>query len=114
MPSLRTANIAVTMRKKMFWALIGGLAVGQLIAIWMLCSQQVRQAQAREATVQVDRMALADCLRSGPGNTPRHCAARLAAPKHDPHAVLAAGENTVNLGAPRSAGRPAHVNFSLR
>jgi hypothetical protein len=115
MPSPRAANIPVTMRQKMFWALIATLAVGQLAAIWMLCSYQVRQAQAREATVQVDRMALADCLRSGPASTPRHCASRLAAARHDPHAVLAATENTANfsvLSAP--PGRAAHVNFSLR
>lgn len=107
------AESTATMREKMFWALIATLAVGQLIAIWMLCSQQVRQAQAREATVQVERMALADCLRYIPGSTPHHCAARLAT-KHDPNAVLAAGENTAHLGASISAGRTAHVNFSLR
>jgi hypothetical protein len=91
MPSI-AFKMPATAREKMFWALIGTLAVGQLIAFWMLCSYQVRQAQAREATVQVNRVA--------------------AAPhRHDPNAVLAATENTAHLGA--SSIRPTHVNFTL-
>jgi hypothetical protein len=100
-------------REKMFWASVAVLAVGQLAAIWMLCSHQVRQAQARAATMQVERSALADCLRYIPGSTPHHCSARLAT-AHDPNAVLAAGENTAGLSASASVGRVAHVNFSLR
>jgi hypothetical protein len=113
MPSPRIANITATMRQKMFWTFIATLAAGQLAAIWMLCSYQVRQAQTREATVQVDRMALADCLRSSAPNAARQCGARMAAAAHDAHAGLARIENAANSGmAP--AGRPAHANFSLR
>jgi hypothetical protein len=105
-----TANSA---REKMFWGSVAALAVGQLAAIWMLCNHQVRQAQAREATMQVERTALADCLRYIPGSTPRHCSTRLAT-AHDPNAVMATSENTAGLSAAASVGRVAHVNFSLR
>jgi hypothetical protein len=93
MPLPTSAQGAVTVRQKMFWALVAALAVGQLIAFWMLCSHQVRQAQAREATLQVERVT------------------RLAQP-HDRNAVLAATENTAHAG--QSAGRASAVNFSLR
>jgi hypothetical protein len=109
---LRISAKNATSREKIFWAFIGMLAVGQLIAIWMLCSHQVSLAQARQATAQVERMALADCLRAAPGLASRECEARLAAPRHDPRAVLAASENTAHFSA--AAGRAAHVNFSLR
>lgn len=114
MPTRTSAKSAATAREKMFWALIATLAVVQLIAFWMLCSHQVRQAQARDATVQVERMAVADCLRYIPKSTPNHCAARLASARHDPDAVLAASENTAHIGASASVGRATHVNFSLR
>jgi hypothetical protein len=100
-------------REKMFWASVTALAVGQLAAIWMLCNYQVREAQAREATIQVERTALADCLRYIPGSTPHHCTARLAT-AHDPNAVLAAGENTAGFSTAAAVGRATHVNFSLR
>jgi hypothetical protein len=81
-----------TVREKMFWRVIGTLAVGQLIAFWMLCSHQVREAQAREATVQGQRLA--------------------AAPqRHEPHAALAAAENSANMGT--SPRRSTQVNFNL-
>lgn len=47
---------------KLFWAFIATLIVGQLAAVWMLCSQQVRTAQMRPAKPQVVRTAVADCL----------------------------------------------------
>jgi hypothetical protein len=112
MPFHPSAIPAATTREKMFWGSVTVLAVGQLAALWMLCNHQVRQAQARAATVQVERLAVADCLRYIPGSTPHHCATRLAA-RHDPHA-LAAIENTASLSASASPSGAVHVNFSLR
>lgn len=114
MPSPTSAKTAVTAREKMFWALIATFAVGQLIAFWMLCSHQVRQAHARAATVQGERTALADCLRYISRSTPNRCAARLAPPRHDPDAVLAASENTAHISATASVSGATQVNFSLR
>ena len=92
MPSPSAAKNAAPAREKMFLALIVTLAVAQLVAFWMLCSHQVREAQARGATVQVGRSA------------GQH--------GHDANALLAAGKNTAHIGA--SAGQPIPVNFTLR
>jgi hypothetical protein len=88
-----TAKTPATLREKMFWALIGTLAVGQLIAFWMLCSHQVSEAQAREATLQGQRLAGEPQPRDG-------------------HAALAATENNAQMAS--SGRRPTQVNFSLR
>ena len=45
---------------KWLWALLGFLVVGQIVAFWMLCSQQVQKAEAREAEVRMTRMAMRD------------------------------------------------------
>jgi hypothetical protein len=45
---------------KWLWALLGFLVVGQVVALWMLCSQQVRKAEAREADLRVARLAMRD------------------------------------------------------
>lgn len=45
---------------KWLWALLGSLVVGQVVALWMLCSQQVRKAEARDAQVRMARLALRD------------------------------------------------------
>lgn len=63
---------------KLFWTLILGLVAGQFIAFWMLCAQQVRKAEVRDATLRVERMAMADCLRYIPKATLSSCASRVA------------------------------------
>lgn len=45
---------------KWLWALLGFLVVGQVVALWMLCSQQVSKAEAREAELRMARIALRD------------------------------------------------------
>lgn len=63
---------------KLFWTLILALIAGQFIAFWMLCVHQVRKAEVRDATLQVERMAMADCLRYIPKATLNSCASRVA------------------------------------
>ena len=92
MPSSRTLQIiAPRTREKLFLAAIVTLAVMQLIAFWLLCSHQVREAQAREATLQ---------MRTASRSQP-----------HDARSVLAASENTAHLSV--SSGRRT-VNYSVR
>jgi hypothetical protein len=43
---------------KWLWALLGVLVVGQVVALWMVCSQQVERAQVREAALQAERVAM--------------------------------------------------------
>ena len=90
-------------RSRMFWALLGALVVGQLFAFWLLCSHQVRKAEARNNEVMVHQMALADCLQYIPGSTIASCTHR----------------SDVALQHPQAAGNPAAtgavpVSFSLR
>lgn len=63
-------------RSRMFWILLGALAVGQLFAFWLLCSHQVRKAEARQNEVVVQQMALSDCLQYIPGSTIASCTTR--------------------------------------
>jgi len=64
-------------RSRLFWVALGALAVAQLFAFWLLCSQQVQKAQARDSHMSVQQMALADCLQYVPGSTIASCSQRL-------------------------------------
>ena len=75
---------------KWLWALLGFMVVGQLVALWMLCSDQVQKAQARDAMVRAERVALRDdCAPRGgrAGCLPPDAQARRAA---DLNAVMSA------------------------
>jgi hypothetical protein len=63
-------------RSRMFWVLLGALVAGQLAAFYLLCSHQVRRAEARENEVVVQQMALSDCLQYIPGSTIASCSGR--------------------------------------
>lgn len=78
MPSRPTRKPAVLPRDQAFWVGATVLVLGQLVAFWMLCSQQVRKAEVRNAAMQVERLALADCLRYVPHATLTSCAQRVA------------------------------------
>ncbi|HVE53264.1 MAG TPA: hypothetical protein VNB23_07740 [Ramlibacter sp.] len=65
-------------RNRMFWVLLGALVMGQLFALWLLCSHQVRKAEARNNEVMVHQMALSDCLQYIPGSTIASCSQRIA------------------------------------
>jgi hypothetical protein len=64
-------------RSRMFWVVLGALAAGQLFAFWLLCSHQVRRAEARQNELTVQQMALADCLQYIPRSTIASCANRI-------------------------------------
>ena len=104
-------KIAAFPRDKLFWPVLGALLAGQLLAFWMLCSHQVRKAEVRNATVQVQRVAVADCLRYIPRATLNSCVNRV-----DPNSrpdLLMAGDGTP--GAGRTATSPAvPVSFAYR
>lgn len=65
-------------RSRMFWVIFGALVVAQLFAFWLLCSHQVRKAEARSNEMVVNQMALSDCLQYIPGSTIASCTSRLA------------------------------------
>jgi bacteriorhodopsin len=63
-------------RSRMLWVLFAVIAAAQLFAFWLLCSHQVRKAEARRNEVVVQQMALSDCLQYIPGSTIASCSAR--------------------------------------
>jgi hypothetical protein len=89
-------------RSHLFWVVLGALVTGQLFAFWLLCSHQVRKAEARGNEILVNQMALADCLQYIPGSTIASCSARL-----DPAAAQQAAANPTVAGA-------VPVSFSYR
>ena len=72
------AKRAETSPGKLFWLIVFAVMLGQIVAFWMLCTDQVRKAQARDAAWQVERMAMTDCLRYIPKATLNSCASRIA------------------------------------
>jgi hypothetical protein len=75
---------------KWLWALLGFLVVGQVVALWMLCSQQVQKAEIREAQLRAERIALRDDC--APRNGRATCMPRTAQlqPAGDANAMMAA------------------------
>lgn len=65
-------------RDRAFWIGASVLIAGQLLAFWMLCSHQVRMAEVRHASAQVERLAVAECLRYLPNATRSSCVQRVA------------------------------------
>jgi hypothetical protein len=92
-------------RIRMLWMLLAAIAAGQLFAFWLVCSHQVRKAEARRDEVMVQQMALTDCLQYIPGSTIASCSAR-----DDVHAQASAPASVSKAAI--SAAVP--VSFSFR
>ena len=88
-------------RSRLFWVILGTLAAAQLIAFWLLCSHQVRKAEARNTAIMVQQMALSDCLQYIPGSTIASCNSRLvtqrAAAQQPATATMGAGAMPVSF-----------------
>ena len=89
MPDLPNKKAAAP-RDRLFWSVLAALVAGQLLAFWMLCSHQVRKAQMRDVSLQVQRVAVADCLQYIPRATLNSCVNRVD--PYRPNALMAAGE----------------------
>lgn len=63
-------------RSHLWWVFLGGVAVAQLCAFWLVCTQQVRRAEVRHSEAMVQQMALSDCLQYIPGSTIGSCSIR--------------------------------------
>ena len=111
MPALPFGKIAALPRDKLLRPALALLVVGQLLAFWMVCSHQVRKAEVRDATLQVQRVAVADCLRYIPHATLNSCASRVDPNGRLPDAAVADGAPGPG-GAPRvTMGSPTPVSF---
>jgi hypothetical protein len=63
-------------RSRMFWVVTGALVTAQVSAFYLLCSHQMRVAEARQNEAVVQQMALSDCLQYIPGSTIASCSSR--------------------------------------
>ncbi|HZY20149.1 MAG TPA: hypothetical protein VFE82_16890 [Ramlibacter sp.] len=61
-------------RDRVFWLVLAAVACSQLLAFYLLCSHQVRRAEARRAAVQVQQLAARDCLQYLANSTIGSCA----------------------------------------
>ncbi len=108
-------RIADAPRDKLLWTLIGVLLVGQIVAFWMLCLQQVRKAEVRHATIQIERMAVADCMRYIPKATTSACNARVNAQQDPPNNLIAStgkqASSGVSASTAMSSATPVSFNF---
>jgi hypothetical protein len=91
-------------RSRMFWVVLGAIVAAQLFAFWLLCSHQVRIAEARSNEATVQQMAMSDCLQYIPGSTIASCSQRI-----NPDAVV----NAQSTGTPALTGA-VPVSFSYR
>ena len=62
-------------RQPLFWLVLAAIVVTQLMAFYLLCTQQVRKAENRRAEAEVQRMANADCLQYLAQSTIGSCSA---------------------------------------
>ena len=64
-------------RSRSWWFFLAVIAAAQLSAFWLVCSHQVRKAEARRNEVMVQQMALSDCLQYIPSSTIASCASEM-------------------------------------
>lgn len=107
-------KIAALPRDKLVRPMLAFVVVGQLLAFWMLCSHQVRKAEVRYATLQVQRVAVADCLRYIPHATLNSCASRVNPTGNMPDAAVTATEGTPGPGGAASAPTGSAMPVSFR
>ena len=63
-------------RDRVFWLVLAAVISVQLLALYSLCSQQVRKAEARQAAAHAERLANSDCLQTLAGVTVVGCDTR--------------------------------------
>lgn len=102
-------------RDRLFWTALGTLAVGLLVAFWVICEHQVRKAQMRDVSLEVQRVAIADCLQYVPRATLNSCANRVDPGRREAGAVLAAGSKPPPAahapGASMSNGAAVSISY---
>src|SRR4051812_10848508 len=107
MSILTAANEPATQqqpRSRLFWVLLGAVAVSQLFAFWLLCSHQVRRAGARHNEEVEQKMAWRDSPQYTPGSTIPTCPSRR---ENNAQAAGQQGANPAMTGA-------VPVSFSYR
>lgn len=62
-----------TPRNPVFWLVVSAIAATQLLAFYVLCTEQVRNAQHRRVAVQVQQVAHNDCVPHLASSTAASC-----------------------------------------
>lgn len=101
-------------RARFFWGVLGVVVLAQLVGIYMLCSEQVRQKQAREADLQMQRMAVTDCLQFMPNATIASCNRQVAARTFGDGARAAVAQAAPQRDNQSVMATAIPVNFSFR
>jgi hypothetical protein len=86
------SNAHSATRSRLHWLIGAALIAGQLVAFWMVCSHQVRKAQMRDLTDEVQGVAISDCLQYIPRATLISCANRVDPYRRDGNAVTPPGD----------------------
>lgn len=107
-----SGKIAAQPRDKLLWPVLGLLVAAQLVAFWMLCTHQVRKAEVREAALQVQSVAVADCLRYIPRATLSSCAQRVDPTRRPDIQIVGNGSPTASRAVMTSTVMP--VGFAYR
>jgi hypothetical protein len=89
-------------RNRLHWVIGAALVLGQLVAFWMVCSHQVRKAQMRDLTEEVQGVAISDCLQYIPRATLNSCANRVDPYRPGSNAAVPAGDKPPEA-APQAA-----------
>jgi len=111
-PSRLSTGSAGWSRDRWFRVALVALAAAQLGAFWLLCSQQVRKAEMRDMSLEVRRVAVADCLQYIPRATLNGCVRRVDPLRPDANAVLNAGDKRAPAPAGEAMSSAAAVSVS--
>ena len=101
-------------RARFFWGVLGVVVLAQLVGIYMLCSEQVRQKHARETEIQMQRMAVSDCLQYMPNATIASCNRQAAVRTFDDGARAAMAQASPQRDSQSVMATAVPVNFSFR
>jgi len=97
LPSRLASRSGGWSRDRWFRAVLVALVLVQLAAFWMLCSHQVRKAQMRDMSLEVQRVAVADCLQYIPRATLNSCAHRVDPARQDAAAAAMSSAAAVGI-----------------
>jgi hypothetical protein len=103
-------------RSRLHWVIGAALVAGQLVAFWMVCSHQVRKAQMRDLTDEVQGVAISDCLQYIPRATLISCANRVDPYRRDTNAAVPAADRPPEAApqaarARTSSAAPVNVSY---
>ncbi len=87
------------------------LAVALFGAFWMLCSHQVRKARMRDMSLEVQRVAVADCLRYIPRATLNSCVNRVDPSRPDANAGGKSAAARDAADAPMSSAAALSISY---